>query len=245
MSGEIEFTRWMEASGRLSNLNVGNWYDTADQYLTASRFAGERLAAYLRSGSHCADSALGQLEPGVAEWALFVLVADDAQADTALAEALLPDPLSFGVGLEQSGMMQMAFWYAHNAALRHGVWLADQRDLRNPAREPQEERDMMNIVLYTVLEPGDQCARGSFAFCLMTFTVFEQVGLGWYPPHYPGSRADLDRLLSNYWIFFDGEFRSAGLSVVYATMAALGARMPSDEHHCLNPVVNAGSPCHR
>jgi hypothetical protein len=181
----------------------------------------------------------------VAEWAAFVLFADGARDYVQHLDPVLPSDVQFGVTEGLSEVMEKAFWSAHNTALRHGVLLADQQQLRDRAHEPQEEGDMTNIILYTVLEPGDQCANDRNIFCVMTFPIFEQVGLIWYPPSYPATRAELDRLLSNYVIFYDGQVRTAGLAEVYFIMQQNGARFPSNEHHCLDPAVNVQSPCHR
>jgi hypothetical protein len=172
---EGSFVRWLQRSQRLLDGRAGNWYDRSDKYLTASRFAGERVAQYIQQGDGCADPYLGQLEPGVAEWAAVILVADGY-----LPSAL--ESLHFGsVG-------------ADNAALREGVRQADALQLRQ--REPDAERTLMNFVLYNVLEPGDQCAAGNLAFC--AFTVAPALSFGTsiiYPEDYPATQDDIDYLV--------------------------------------------------
>jgi len=210
---EIAFVQWMQYSGRLKNSRRGNWYDVSDAYLAASRFAGQKLATYIESGNHCGDMYLGQLEPGVAEWAAFILVAE--QLSTATLELLF----RLGSSILISGTMNIGFWRAHNAALREGVRRADAAGLR--AKEPAEERMLINRILYDVLEPGDQCASGNMAFCLFTFPFFLNIGTNIIMPQaYPASQQDLDAM-------------AAGFRTVYGYWGLLGARPPDPQIHLI------------
>lgn len=212
---EIDFVRWMQNSGRLS---TGNWYDISDAYLAASRFAGERLANYIKSGNQCGDIYLGQLEPGVAEWAAFILAADPniAAVTLELQHFLIADEAFIAGG---STVLNIGFWRAHNAALREGVRRADAAGLR--ASESAEERALMNFILYDVLEPGDQCAAGNIAFCAFTFPLFLNIGTGIIMPQsYPATQQDLDQMV-------------AGFGNIYVIWNILGARPPDPQIHLI------------
>jgi hypothetical protein len=212
---EIAFVEWMQNSGgRLSNERRGNWYDVSDAYLAASRFAGERLATYIESGNHCGDVYLGQLEPGVAEWAAFIIVAHGLPNGLLRLEQLLS-----GYEFVASTVLNEGFWLAHNTALREGVRRADAAGLRDI--ESAEERALINFILYDVLEPGDQCAAGNGVFCAFTLPFALNIGAGIFmPQQYPATQDDLDKMAGNFrW--------------VYLFWNLLGARPPDPEIHLI------------
>jgi hypothetical protein len=185
--------------------------------LAASRFAGKRVADYLIDNYGCPNVYLGQLEPGVAEWAAFILVARGYQA--LALEFLHFGPIGTGFTAGASTVLNIGFWGAHNAALREGVKRADAMELRR--REPIEEQAFINIVLYNVLEPGDQCAAGNMNFCYLTFPIELWIGSAIYPQHYPAIEEDLikiDLLFTPIWKLWE----------------QMGARPPGSEHGVLH-----------
>jgi RHS repeat-associated protein len=209
---ESDFIYWMQESGRLKNSKPGNWWDIADTYLTASRFAGERLAEYIKGQQDCPDAniMLGQLEPGVAEWAGIILAIEEAKSDWLFGPRIPSN----------SGDLNKIFWIAHNSALREGVRRADALGLRS--QEPEPERILMNYVLYDVLEPGDQCATGDSDFCLLTLPIELQIGTSvLYPWHYPAKWIDIWALRFSFAPLWKG----------------LGAREPSPDIHLIDPSV--------
>lgn len=212
---EIDFVRWLQSSGRLTQSRRGNWYDVSDAYLAASRFAGERLASYIKSNYQCGNPQLGRLEPGVAEWAAFILVAENVPGVVLELQHFLILDEAFVAG--GSTGMNIGFWRAHNTALREGVRRADAAGLRS--QEPAEERTLINYILYNVLEPGDQCAAGNMAFCAFTFPFELNIGAyNIYPQHYPANQQDLDAI-------------GDAFAEIYGLWLLLGARYPDPRIH--------------
>jgi len=148
------------------------------------------------------------LEPSVKEWAILIALAEGL--DNMIAQI---DPL---IKAGSSGALNPFFWKAHNAAIREGVLRADSAGLRR--KEPEAERAFINIMLYNVLEPGDQCAKGNMAFCVQTNTLFLNIGSRKiYPNEYPATWEDV--------------YKAIGLfSPIWGIWGSLGARFPSDVH---------------
>ena len=218
---ETTFVNWLIASNRLSNDKIGNWYDVSDQYLMGSRFVGERLAEYIKQQVLCNQAVplVGGLDPGVAEWAALVLVADGIQSP-ALVSAYMPAPI---FQLVSTGTINSLSWLAHNTALREGVRRADTQGLRK--QEPYYEQALINFVLYDVLEPGDQCARLKEVFCLSALPIALHIGLTYiYPNHYPATREDI------IWI-------GASFSGIYSEWAQHGGYAPDANIHLIDETV--------
>lgn len=218
---EMNFVRWMQTSGRLTDPRAGNWYDVADAYLVASRFAGARLIDDLKGNYQCGTPYTGPLEPGVVEWAAFVFAAEQTRINVAYLYLQLIHFFGMNNALLVSGstIMNIGFWRAHNAALREGVRRADAAGLR--AIEPAEERMLINYILYNVLEPGDQCGNGNMAFC--GFTLPFQLYIGAfhiYPQDYPANQQDLDVV-------------SAVFRPIYGAWSLLDVRLPDPEIHLI------------
>lgn len=213
---EADFVEYLQDSARLGIDKPGNWYDVADGYLTASRFAGLRLASYLKTQLGCGNIYLGQLEPGVAEWAAFILVAENGRISSQLAQ-IFGNLSGVSNRFTLSTILNIGFWSAHNAALREGVRRADAQGLRS--NEPDPEQLFTNFMLFNVLEPGDQCAMGKLAFCSFTIPYALQIGSDLiYPQHYPATWDDIEKI--------------AKLFVpIYGAWNLLGANPPGDAHH--------------
>jgi len=208
---EISFVEWMYRSQRLTR----EWYNVADQYLTASRFAGARVADYIEHNWPCVTS-LGPLEPGVAQWANLVLAADE---NSAIAHTVMIIPPGYVIAVGASSTdLNVLFWRAHNSSLREGVMRADSAGLRQ--QEPLQERILINYVLYNVLEPGDQCGNGNGAFCAFTFPFELTIGSNViYPQTWPATEQDIQKVdIAFYPIYF-------------AWRHFMGARPPSQEVH--------------
>jgi hypothetical protein len=147
----------------------------------------------------------------VAEWATLVLKAKQLRSDAEFGR-IVP-----GIVPALSAFMNIGFWRAHNAALREGVERADRLGLRQ--REPIEERTLINLILYNVLEPGDQCAAGNPAFCTMTVTGALSFGTTHiYPQEYPATKEDIDWIILNF-------------KPIWLTWILSGGRYPSEEVH--------------
>ena len=218
---EVNFIHWMQKSGRLRDDRKGSkWYDIVDQYDVASRFASKRLLDYLMSNCADADPTIFMnLEPGVLEWA--VLIAGVDHFDELMEKMpvyqrhVISSPISYGAN--------PTFWRAHNAALREGVRRADAAGLRSA--EPAAEQAFINIMLYNVLEPGDQCANGEMTFCDFMITPALDFGSQViYPQQYPATWGNRD-ILTGFFTTF-----------VWSSWVLLGARLPSDIH-MIKPIV--------
>jgi RHS repeat-associated protein len=216
---EADFIAWLQNSNRLIEGRAGNWWDVADAYLTASRYAGERVADFLESQQDCPDAywQLGHLEPGVPEWAALILTIRQIQKDRYL------------LGPQSSWEMSQISWKAHNTALREGVSRADALGLRK--KEPTYERILINWVLYNVLEPGDQCASGNDSFCNLTVPLALNIGvLLAYAKEYPATEQDITTMRSDFAPMWN--FLKTGIVPGYG-----GLRASSEQIHLVDRSV--------
>lgn len=144
------------------------------------------------------------------------MVAEDGRIISQLAQ-IFGDLPGVSTRFTLSTILNIGFWSAHNAALREGVRRADTQGLRSV--EPDAEQAFTNFMLFNVLEPGDQCARGNLAFCAFTIPYSLTIGSDLiYPQQYPATWNDIEKIAV---IFFP----------IYTVWGFLGASTPGEAHY--------------